>query len=121
MPAKRVARSYVFLESIHFNGSIFFSQLDLPLLLPKQHKSVSEQFTVEPYLIRSAQSAFASKASLAAFSALSIGSISWYTYFYGTLPFLGEVSANSPGEAGLHPLAYPWSHNGLFDTFDHAR
>jgi len=69
---------------------------------------------------QTAQSAFSSKASLAALSALSIGSISWYTYFYGTLPFLGEVSANSPGEAGLHPLAYPWSHNGLFDTFDHA-
>jgi len=69
---------------------------------------------------QAAHSAFTSKTSLAAASVLSIGSISWYTYFYGTLPFIGEVSANSPGEVGLHPFSYPWSHNGLFDTFDHA-
>jgi len=79
--------------------------------IPSRFASTSSQ---------AAQAALTSKTSLAAFSLLSIGSISWYTYFYGSLPFIGEVSANSPGEVGLHPLAYPWSHNGLFDTFDHA-
>lgn len=39
---------------------------------------------------------------------------------YGTLPFVGEISANSPAEEGLHPPKYPWSHSGFFDTFDHA-
>jgi len=66
------------------------------------------------------QSFFASRAGLATFSIISAGSISWYTYFYGSLPFIGEVRANSPAEVGLHPAEYNWSHKGLFDTFDHA-
>ncbi|KZS94356.1 hypothetical protein SISNIDRAFT_453253 [Sistotremastrum niveocremeum HHB9708] len=67
-----------------------------------------------------AQSFLTSRASLAAFSCLTVGSIAWYTQLYGTLPFIGEVSANSPAEDGLHPVAYPWSHKGWFDSFDHA-
>lgn len=51
----------------------------------------------------------------------TVGSIAWYTHLYGTLPFLGEVSANSPAEVGLHSAEYPWGHKGYFDTFDHAR
>lgn len=50
----------------------------------------------------------------------TVGSIAWYTHLYGALPFLGEVKANSPGEVGLHPAAYPWSHKGYLDSFDHA-
>lgn len=51
----------------------------------------------------------------------TVGSIAWYTHLYGSVPFLGEVKANSPAEVGLHPASYPWNHNGYFDTFDHAR
>jgi ubiquinol-cytochrome c reductase cytochrome c1 subunit len=58
---------------------------------------------------------------LATASIFTVGSIAWYTHLYGSLPFVGEVHANSPAEDGLHPTAYPWSHNGLLDTFDHAR
>jgi hypothetical protein len=64
---------------------------------------------------------WASRQGAATFSAISVGSIAYYTYFYGRLPFIGEVSASTPAEEGLHPQKYPWAHNGLFDTFDHAR
>lgn len=67
------------------------------------------------------QQSLASRTALASASILTLGSIAWYTHLYGTLPFLGEVHANSPAEDGLHPTAYPWPHNGLLDTFDHAR
>lgn len=30
------------------------------------------------------------------------------------------ASAMTAAEHGLHPPAYGWSHNGMFDTFDHA-
>jgi len=69
----------------------------------------------------SAQSSFfASRATLAAATTLSVGSIAYYTHLYGTIPFLPEASANTAGEDGLHPTQYPWSHQGIFDTFDHA-
>lgn len=67
------------------------------------------------------QALLGSRATLATVSLFSIGSIAWYTHLYGSLPFLGKVHANSPAEDGLHPPAYPWSHGGLLDTFDHAR
>lgn len=67
------------------------------------------------------QSSLASRTALVSASILTVGSIAWYTNLYGTLPFIGEVHANSPAEDGLHPTAYPWSHNGLLDTFDHSR
>ena len=50
-----------------------------------------------------------------------MGSIAWYTHLYGTLPFLREVHAGHLSDEGLHPPAYPWSHKGPFDSFDHAR
>jgi len=65
-------------------------------------------------------SIFISPAALGSITLFSLGSVAWYTHLYGTLPFLGEVSANSPGEEGLHPPQYPWSHKGLLDSFDHA-
>jgi len=69
----------------------------------------------------SAQSSFfASRATLAAATTLSVGSIAYYTHLYGTIPFLPDASANTAGEDGLHPTQYPWSHQGIFDTFDHA-
>ncbi|KAI0372727.1 hypothetical protein BV20DRAFT_963797 [Pilatotrama ljubarskyi] len=61
-----------------------------------------------------------SRAALASATAFTIGSIAWYANLYGTLPFIGEVHANSPAEEGLHPPHYPWSHSGWFDSFDHA-
>ena len=67
------------------------------------------------------QPSLASRTLLASASILTVGSIAWYTHLYGSLPFVGEVHANSPAEDGLHPIAYPWSHNGWLDTFDHAR
>ncbi|KAF8310092.1 hypothetical protein DL93DRAFT_2099628 [Clavulina sp. PMI_390] len=68
----------------------------------------------------SSASAARQNASLAAAGLATVGSIAWYTHQYGSLPFLGDVSASSPAEHGLHPAAYPWSHAGYFDTFDHA-
>ncbi|KAG8813563.1 cytochrome c1 [Serendipita sp. 411] len=61
-----------------------------------------------------------SRTSLVAISTFTVGTIAWYTHLYGTIPFIGQVSANSPSEEGLHPTAYPWSHNGWFQTFDHS-
>jgi len=54
-------------------------------------------------------------------SLFTFGSVAWYTHFYGTLPFIGEVHASHLSDEGLHPAAYPWSHKGIFDSFDHAR
>jgi ubiquinol-cytochrome c reductase cytochrome c1 subunit len=62
-----------------------------------------------------------SSAALASVSAFTAGTIAWYTHLYGNLPFLGEVHANHLSDEGLHPPAYPWSHKGVLDTFDHAR
>ncbi|CEL61872.1 ubiquinol-cytochrome c reductase cytochrome c1 subunit [Rhizoctonia solani AG-1 IB] len=63
---------------------------------------------------------FSSRTTAVAATAASVGSIAWYTHLYGQLPFIGELSANSPAEDGLHPAAYPWSHKGWLDSFDHA-
>ncbi|KAF5361831.1 hypothetical protein D9756_002612 [Leucocoprinus leucothites] len=73
---------------------------------------------------KASSSAFESLAnSQAAFASLSLftaGSIAWYTHLYGTLPFVGEVHASHLSDEGLHPSAYPWSHSGVFDSFDHT-
>ncbi|QRW17058.1 ubiquinol-cytochrome C reductase cytochrome C1 subunit [Rhizoctonia solani] len=63
---------------------------------------------------------FSSRATAVAATVASVGSIAWYTHLYGQLPFVGELSANSPAENGLHPASYPWSHKGWLDSFDHA-
>lgn len=61
-----------------------------------------------------------SRATLASASLMTVGSIAWYTHMYGKLPFVGEVHASHLSDEGLHPVAYPWSHKGWFDSFDHA-
>ncbi|KAH8071800.1 cytochrome C1 family-domain-containing protein [Cristinia sonorae] len=61
-----------------------------------------------------------SRATLASATLFAVGSVAWYTHLYGSLPFIGEVHANSPAEEGLHPPEYPWSHSGWLDSFDHA-
>ncbi len=66
------------------------------------------------------QSFLASRATLAAATTLSVGSIAYYTHLYGTIPFLPEASANTAAEDGLHPAAHPWAHRGIFESFDHA-
>ncbi|KAJ8585986.1 cytochrome c1, component of the mitochondrial respiratory chain [Rhizopogon salebrosus TDB-379] len=66
------------------------------------------------------ESLLTSRASLISITLFSAGSIAWYTHLYGSLPFVGEVHANSVADDGLHPTTYPWPHKGLFDTFDHA-
>lgn len=52
-------------------------------------------------------------------AAVSVGTMAWYTSLYGN-PFLPEYKAESAADHGLHPPAYPWSHKGPFETFDHA-
>ena len=74
-----------------------------------------------PLLNCGSQSFVNSRATLASATLLTVGSVAWYANLYGTLPFIGEVHANSPAEEGLHPAQYPWSHSGLLDSFDHAR
>ncbi|KAG6888659.1 cytochrome c1 [Termitomyces sp. Mi166 len=61
-----------------------------------------------------------SRATLASVGLFTAGTIAWYTHLYGSLPFVGEVHAGHLADEGLHPPAYPWSHKGHFDTFDHA-
>lgn len=97
---------------------------DLPLLIPhlppglryvQSFKAILQLFR------RILQSLLNSRATLASVSLFTAGSIAWYTHLYGTLPFLGEVHAGHLSDEGLHPTAYPWSHGGILDTFDHAR
>jgi ubiquinol-cytochrome c reductase cytochrome c1 subunit len=71
--------------------------------------------------LKAFQAFVSSRATLVSVSLFTLGSIAWYTHLDGTIPFLGEVRANSPAEEGLHPTHYPWSHDGYLDTFDHAR
>ncbi|KAF8972649.1 cytochrome C1 family-domain-containing protein [Flammula alnicola] len=66
------------------------------------------------------ESIMSSRATLASATVFTVGTIAWYTHLYGNLPFLGEVHASHLSDEGLHPQAYPWSHNGILDTFDHA-
>ena len=54
-------------------------------------------------------------------SLFTAGTIAWYTHLYGNLPFIDEAHASHLSDEGLHPPAYPWSHKGILDTFDHAR
>ncbi|PWN41695.1 hypothetical protein IE81DRAFT_324324 [Ceraceosorus guamensis] len=59
---------------------------------------------------------------LAAYGATgaAVGTVAWYAQvFGGGIPGIGEMSANMIDE-GLHPPAYPWSHKGVFETFDHS-
>lgn len=51
---------------------------------------------------------------------MAAGSLAWYAHQYGSLPFVDSLRANEIDE-GLHPPKFPWSHNGPFDSFDHAR
>ncbi|KAG6381576.1 cytochrome c1, component of the mitochondrial respiratory chain [Boletus reticuloceps] len=85
-----------------------------------KHPLTSQARSASSASSASTQSLLTSRASLISVSLFSVGSIAWYTHLYGTLPFIGEVHANSLADDGLHPTAYPWPHKGLFDTFDHA-
>ncbi|CAD6566470.1 MAG: cytochrome c1 [Cyphobasidiales sp. Tagirdzhanova-0007] len=62
---------------------------------------------------------FASRASLAAVSLASAGSIAWYSHLYG-VPFINKAKAMTAAEEGLHPPAYPWSHYGPLSGYDHS-
>jgi len=66
------------------------------------------------------ESVLSSRATLASVSLFTAGTVAWYTHLYGNLPFIGEVHASHLSDEGLHPPAYPWSHKGILDTFDHA-
>ena len=61
----------------------------------------------------------ASRTAALGASAFAVGSVAWYAHMYGELPFLTTASANAKDE-GLHSPSPPWSHSGLFDTFDHS-
>ncbi|KDE05337.1 hypothetical protein MVLG_04252 [Microbotryum lychnidis-dioicae p1A1 Lamole] len=61
----------------------------------------------------------AANAAAASLALLSVGTTAWYMHLYGN-PLIQEVKAESAADHGLHPASYPWSHNGPFNTFDHA-
>lgn len=61
----------------------------------------------------------ASRGALVGASAFAATSLSFYGYQYGSLPFVDQLQANMVDE-GLHPPKYPWSHSGIFNTFDHS-
>ncbi|EMF10005.1 cytochrome c1 heme protein [Sphaerulina musiva SO2202] len=54
-------------------------------------------------------------ALLASSSALAATSVAWYFYQYGRPAY-----AMTPAEEGLHATKYPWEHESLIKTFDHA-
>jgi len=54
-------------------------------------------------------------ALLTSSTALAVGSVAWYQYQYGQVAY-----AAAPAEEGLHATAYPWEHEKLTKTFDHA-
>ncbi|KAI5475325.1 cytochrome c1 [Pseudohyphozyma bogoriensis] len=93
--------------------SLFKAGLGLRSKLPLGARFASTQAAPAP------SSAFTSKTSATFFSLVSAGSLAWYSHLYGN-PFLPEVKAESAADHGLHPPAYPWAHNGPFETFDHA-
>ena len=88
---------------------------------PTHSRSVKSQKCIAHIYSTALQSLVYSRATLASATLAAAGSIAWYTHLYGTVPFIGEVHASSPGEVGLHPAAYPWSNKGWLDSFDHAR
>ncbi|CAD6891260.1 unnamed protein product [Tilletia controversa] len=64
----------------------------------------------------------ATRAAAAASTAVAVGTMAWYAHLYGN-PLAGllpSASANSAADEGLHPPAFPWSHKGWFETFDHS-
>ncbi|KAL8280269.1 hypothetical protein RQP46_007383 [Phenoliferia psychrophenolica] len=66
-----------------------------------------------------ARPAFSANAAAAAAATVSLGTLAWYSHLYGN-PLIAEAKAESAADHGLHPTAMPWSHNGPFETFDHA-
>ncbi|KAI1767657.1 3-deoxy-7-phosphoheptulonate synthase [Hypoxylon sp. FL1150] len=52
--------------------------------------------------------------TVAASTALAIGSVAWYYHLYGS-----TAHAMTPAEEGLHPTKYPWVHEQWLKTFDH--
>lgn len=83
-------------------------QADPPDLAPHAHTAD----------LRAPQTKLAT-ATATALTAVSAGTAAWYLSLYGN-PFLSEAKAESAADHGLHAPAYPWSHNGPFDTFDHS-
>lgn len=83
-------------------------------------RSASVRFASSNASSSAFETAVNSRAALASVSLFTVGTIAWYTHLYGTLPFVGEVHASHLSDEGLHPAAYPWSHKGILDTFDHA-
>jgi len=83
-------------------------------------RSASVRFASSSTSSNGVESFLNSRATLASVSLFTAGSIAWYTHLYGSLPFLGEAHASHLSDEGLHPTAYPWSHGGILDTFDHA-
>lgn len=75
--------------------------------------SINASSTSTPFL--------ASKTAAYGSTAFAVGTLAWYSHMYaGGIPFMQSADANMIDE-GLHPPAHPWSHSGLFDTFDHSR
>ncbi|KAF8757516.1 Cytochrome C1 family [Rhizoctonia solani] len=95
-------------------------RLPIPNALLSFARSVHRQYAHFASTSSTQATFFSSRATAVAATAASVGSIAWYTHLYGQLPFVGELSANSPAENGLHPASYPWSHKGWLDSFDHA-
>ncbi|UZJ55205.1 hypothetical protein CBS101457_004525 [Exobasidium rhododendri] len=63
---------------------------------------------------------FATKTAAYGSTAVAVGTMAWYTHMYaGGIPFMQSADANMI-DTGLHPPAYPWSHSGVFESFDHS-
>ncbi|KAE9393442.1 cytochrome c [Gymnopus androsaceus JB14] len=75
---------------------------------------------VERFFSNAFESFMNSRLTLASATLFTAGTIAWYAYLYGNLPFLGEAHASHLSDEGLHPVTYPWPHSGFFDSFDHA-
>ncbi|KAJ7918748.1 cytochrome C1 family-domain-containing protein [Mycena leptocephala] len=96
----------------------------LPAFRQKNALSLPRALAVRNASTASSSSAFESflnsRLTLVSVSLFTAGSVAWYTHLYGSLPFLSQVHASLASDEGLHPPAYPWPHEGLLDSFDHA-
>ncbi|KAF2767456.1 hypothetical protein EJ03DRAFT_329224 [Teratosphaeria nubilosa] len=63
----------------------------------------------------SAETSWKNTTLLTSSTALAVGSVAWYYY-----QFARPTHAMTPAEEGLHATQYPWEHEKLIKTFDHA-
>ncbi|GAA5841842.1 hypothetical protein JCM9279_003126 [Rhodotorula babjevae] len=81
--------------------------------------SLAPSLVVVPLPLSAAARIASSNRTAVALSLVSAGTFAWYSALFGN-PLVPEAKAEGAADHGLHPAAYPWAHNGPFETFDHS-